>query len=186
MMRTQLSLTAALVSALVSLGLPACSTAPETSGEKMDLHNESATALDKIRHQDPSLGDFLAKSYGYAIFPSVGKGGVVIGGAYGRGEVYENGTRVGYCDMSQATIGAQLGGQSYIELIAFENKAAMDHFKSGNYAFAAQASAVALHSGAASQAKYTDGVAIFTATNAGLMFEASVGGQKFSYQPLSL
>jgi lipid-binding SYLF domain-containing protein len=117
------------------------------------------------------------------VFPTVGKGAVGVGGAYGKGVLYENGTPVGYCDLSQASIGLQLGGQGYTEIIAFENQDALNRFKSGNFAFDAQATAVALKSGAGANAKYANGVAVFTMDEAGLMYEASIGGQKFSYQP---
>ena len=105
-----------------------------------------------------------------------------VGGAYGKGVLYQNGTAVGYCDLTQASIGFQLGGQSYTEIIAFENKSAVDLFREGNLEFDAQVSAVALKSGAGANAKYTNGVAVFTMDEAGLMFEASVGGQQFTYQ----
>jgi lipid-binding SYLF domain-containing protein len=128
------------------------------------------------------LQSFLDRAYGYAIFPTVGKGAVGVGGAYGRGEVFERGVLIGYCDLSQGTVGVQLGGQSYSELLVFENKNALDKFTSGEFAFDAQASAVALKSGASANAKFSNGVAVFTMTKEGLMFEASIGGQKFSYQ----
>jgi lipid-binding SYLF domain-containing protein len=114
-----------------------------------------------------------------------GKGAIGVGGAYGRGEVWEGGKLVGYSTLTQASIGLALGGQSYTELIFFENKAALDRFKSGGFAFAAQASAVALKSGVSANAKYSDGVAVFTMGQTGLMYEASVGGQKFSFQPIA-
>jgi lipid-binding SYLF domain-containing protein len=116
------------------------------------------------------------------IFPSVGKGGVIVGGAYGRGEVYEQGQLVGYADVTQATVGAQLGGQTFSELIVFENREAMDRFKRGNFEFAANVSAVALKAGAAAAARYTNGVAVFVKPEGGAMFEASIGGQKFTFQ----
>jgi lipid-binding SYLF domain-containing protein len=112
----------------------------------------------------------------------VAKGGAIVGGAYGRGEVYEQGKMVGWADLTQATIGTQLGGQSFSELILFENKAALDNFKNGKLKFAANASAVAMKSGAADSAKYTDGLLVFVEPIAGLMVEAAVGGQSFSYQ----
>ncbi len=102
--------------------------------------------------------------------------------AYGQGILYEHGAFVGYCDMTQASIGFQFGGQSYTEIVILENKKAVDNFKSGDFTLAAQASAVALKSGAAANAKYQDGVAIFTMDQSGLMYEASVGGQKFNFQ----
>ena len=100
-------------------------------------------------------------------------------------ELYEAGKLVGYCTLTQASIGFALGGQKYTELIFFETPAAVNRFKSGSFAFAAQASAVALQSGASANAKYSDGVAVFTLGEAGLMYEASVGGQKFSFEPLA-
>jgi lipid-binding SYLF domain-containing protein len=117
------------------------------------------------------------------VFPTVGKGAVGVGGAYGKGVVYQQGEVVGYCDLSQGTVGLQLGGQAYREIIFFEYKEALDWFKTGNFAFSAQASAVAVNEGASADAKYDRGVAVFTMTKGGLMFEASIGGQKFGYQP---
>ena len=105
-----------------------------------------------------------------------------IGGAYGKGELYDEGGKwVGYCDLTQVSIGFALGGQGYIELIFFETKAAVNHFKSGNFAFASQAPAVALESSISANAKYDNGVAVFTMSEPDLMYEASIGGQKFSY-----
>ena len=169
----------------ISLFGTGCTTSPDTESGKTNLSDDSSTALSRMEAQDPSLNDFLkaGHAYGYAIFPSVGKGGVGIGGAYGKGELYVNGQMVGYADLSQATIGLQLGGQTYSELICFETQQAVDTFKSNNYAFDAQASAVAVKSGASTDARYSNGVAIFTLPQGGLMFEASVGGQRFTYQP---
>ena len=165
------------------LTLAGCATAPDTEAKKNELHSNVNKAMTHIKALDPSIQTQIANAYGYAIFPSVGKGGLVVGGAYGRGEVYEQGKMVGWADLSQATIGAQLGGQSFSELILFENKAALDNFKNGKVKFSASASAVALKSGAAVDAKYTDGVLIFVEPIAGLMVEAAVGGQSFSFQP---
>ena len=168
---------------LASLGVGACSTAPRTESARADIRADAEAALSKARRADPSFGDFLSRAAGYAVFPTVGKGAVGVGGAYGRGVLYEGGRQVGYCDLSQGSLGFQLGGQAYTEIIAFETPNAVDHFKSGNFAFAAQATAVALRSGAGSNARYENSVAVFTMDEAGLMFEASVGGQKFAYQP---
>lgn len=178
------SIASAVVIAALGLGLQGCSTAPSSEAGKQTLDSDVNTALADFRRADPSIQGFLDKSYGYAVFPSVGKGAVGVGGAYGRGEVFEQGRKVGYADLSQATVGLQLGGQEYRELIVFQDKGALDRFRSGEYAFAAQASAVALKAGASTNADYKDGVAVFTTGEAGLMYEASIGGQKFSYQPL--
>jgi lipid-binding SYLF domain-containing protein len=147
-------------------------------------------------------GQFFAKSYGYAVFPTIGKGGFVVGGAYGTGRVYAKGAYVGDTSMTQLTIGAQLGGQAYSQMIFFENKKAFDEFTSGNFEFGAQASAVAITAGASAQAgttgasagasgtqehattaaQFNKGMAVFTVAKGGLMYEASIGGQKFSYK----
>ena len=164
------------------LTLAGCATAPDTEAKKSELHSNVEKTMTRVKALDPSIQAQMANAYGYAIFPSVGKGGLVVGGAYGRGEVYEQGKMVGWADLTQATIGAQIGGQTFSEVILFENKAAFDNFKSGKLKFSANASAVAMKSGAANTAKYTDGVLVFVEPIAGLMVEAALGGQSFSFQ----
>lgn len=161
-----------------------CSTTPETAGARLDLSSKVRTAVDRAKAEDPGLSRFFNGAAGYAVFPTVGKAAIGVGGAYGRGQLFEDGVLAGYCTLTQASVGLALGGQAYTELIFFETDVALNKFKSGNFAFAAQASAVALKSGASANAKYADGVAVFTMTEEGLMFEASIGGQKFSYEPL--
>ena len=165
-----------------SLALAGCATAPRSEAGRADIRSESASALQKAQRNDPSLAQALRDAKGYAVFPTVGKGAAGIGGAYGKGTLYEGGAFAGYCDLSQATIGFQLGGQSYTEIIAFSTSDALTHFKTGNFAFDAQATAVAVKSGAGANARYSHGVAVFTMDEAGLMYEASIGGQKFSFQ----
>ena len=179
-MKTSMLAAACLVAAC---SLAGCATAPSTEAGKSDKRDEAASALAKAERNDPSLAGVLAGAAGYAVFPTVGKGAVGVGGAYGKGVLYESGTFTGYCDLTQVSIGFQLGGQGYTEIIAFKSNDALATFKSGNFAFDAQATAVALQAGAGANAKYTNGVAVFTSDEAGLMFEASIGGQKFSYQP---
>jgi lipid-binding SYLF domain-containing protein len=179
------TLSTALAMAVIGLvGSSGCATAPTSAEGKASLGREVGTALSIAIARDPSLQAFLAKAHGYAVFPSVGKGALGVGGAYGRGEVYEQGQRIGYCDLSQATIGLQLGGQTYLEIIAFENKAALDKFKNGAMQFAGQATVVALKAGVGANATYTDGVSVLTMSEQGFMLEASIGGQAFSFQPL--
>jgi lipid-binding SYLF domain-containing protein len=147
---------------------------------------------------------FFGNAYGYAVFPTIGKGGVGIGGAHGNGHVYEKGAYVGDTSMTQITIGAQLGGQAFSQIIFFEDKRAFDQFTTGEFEFGAQASAVAITAAAgatastaggatttknvggdAAQVKggYKDGMAVFTVAKGGLMYEATIGGQKFKYKP---
>jgi hypothetical protein len=160
----------------------------------------------KIFKDAGESGTFFAKSYGYAVFPTVGKGGIGIGGAYGKGQVYAGGNHVGDTSMTQVTVGLQLGGQAYSQIIFFEDQRAFDEFTSGNFEFGAQASAVAITAAASAEATttgtsagasggkhdattttagtgYHKGMAVFTVAKGGLMYEASIGGQKFSYTP---
>jgi lipid-binding SYLF domain-containing protein len=148
-------------------------------------------------------GKLLSTAYGYAVFPTIGKGAVGIGGAYGKGKVFEKGKYIGDTSMTQATVGLQLGGQAYSEIILFENKQALKDFTSGNFEFEADASAIAITAAAGAKggttgssagvssgkkdAKtlggYHKGMATFTVAKGGVMYEASVGGQKFSFTP---
>ncbi len=158
----------------------------------------------KVFRNAGESGDFFAKSYGYAVFPTIGKGGIGIGGAYGKGHVYAHGNYVGDTTMTQVTLGFQLGGQAYSQIIFLQDKRAFDEFTGGNFEFGAEASAVAITAGASARATTTGssagasggkhdattrapgfykGMAIFTVTTGGLMYEASVGGQKFNYTP---
>jgi lipid-binding SYLF domain-containing protein len=167
---------------VVALGVAAgCSTAPKTEAKRDNLRADSDVALDRFQSNDQTTRDFLNGSKGYAVFPHIGKGGAIAGGAYGHGALYENGQFVGYCDMTQASVGAQLGGQSYSELIVFENTDTLNRFKSGNFTFGANASAVANKEGAARAARFQNGVAVFVHPNAGLMGEAAISGQKFNF-----
>jgi len=168
------------------LCLTGCKTAPKTVEARSDLDQTVRQTISLARQTDPGIQGFIDSSAGYAVFPTVGKGAVGVGGAFGRGELIQGGQMVGYCSLTQASVGLALGGQSYSELIFFETPAALEKFKSGDYTFAAQVSAVALKSGASANAKYSDGVAVFTMGEAGLMVEASVGGQKFSFQPVAV
>lgn len=149
-------------------------------------------------------GRFFQSSYGYAVFPTIGKAGIVLGGAYGEGRVYVGGQPVGATTMTQVTVGWQLGGQAYSMIIFFQDQRAFDEFTGGNFEFSAQANAVAITAGASATAGtagssagasggrhdatttggYYKGMAVFTVTKGGLMYEASIGGQKFSYKPL--
>ena len=164
--------------------MSACTTAPETRSEKASLEERAQLTVDRFKRTDPTMSDaFFDSSKAYAVFPTVGKGAIGVGGAYGKGVLFEDGQIVGYCDLTQATIGLQLGGQAYSEIIFFEDEKALRSFKAGTFEFAAQASAVAAAAGAGANARYDHGVAAFTMGEKGIMFEASIGGQAFDYQP---
>jgi lipid-binding SYLF domain-containing protein len=174
---------ALILVSMISFFVAGCATAPDTQVERQNLVDQATSALRQMKNSDPTLTQFLAQSFGYAVFPNVGKGAFIAGGAYGRGIVYEKGNFVGYSDVAQATIGLQAGGQSFDEIIVFENRGVMDRFISGKVNFSASASAVILKSGAGGAARYTDGVAVFVQPTGGLMVEAAVGGQQFTFMP---
>ncbi len=166
--------------------LTACASKKPPTGESRDvLVKQVETSIARFKEKDPSIKRFFDDSYGYALFPTIAKGAVGVGGANGRGLVYTQGDLTGYATVSQATIGFQLGGQSYSEVIFFKDKVDFDHFRQGQLEFDAQASAVAVSAGASADADYSKGVAVFTMTNGGLMYEASIGGQKFHYAAIS-
>jgi len=139
--------------------------------------------LAHFKNKDKSLKNFFEQAYGYAVFPTIGKAGFIVGGAHGDGIVYKQGAVTGTTQMTQVSVGWQAGAEAYSEIIFFQNEKAYEHFIQGNYQLGAQASAVAAKSGVAAQTKYSNGIAIFTDYKGGLMAAASVGGQKFSYTP---
>ncbi len=145
---------------------------------------EVLATVDRFRQLDPGLDAFFQNAHGFAVFPTVGKGGVGIGGAYGEGEVYEQDELVGKATLTQLTLGFQLGGQAYSEIIFFRDQQTLDDFRNGNFELGAQASAVAVTAGASANAAYDHGVAVFTAAKGGLMYEATVSGQKFGFKPV--
>lgn len=153
--------------------------------------------------ESPVVQPFFENAYGYAVFPTIGKGGIGIGGAYGKGQVYRGGQVTGTTKMFKGTIGFQLGGQAFSEVIFFQDKRAYDEFTSGSFEFDAAASAVAITAGAQAKAgtegtsasagvegpgaqaetEYRKGMVIFVRTKGGLMYEAAIGGQKFDFKP---
>ncbi|HMU47752.1 MAG TPA: YSC84-related protein [Chitinophagaceae bacterium] len=153
----------------------------QTTKKERRLVEDAQEAKEDFIDTDGLMKSLFQDSYGYVLFPNVGKGGIGIGGAAGNGIVFEGGQMIGKAKMTQVSIGFQFGGQAYREVIFFENKEAMDRFKNDNLEFSAQASAVAVTAGASANVKYANGVMIFTQQKGGLMYEASIGGQKFDY-----
>ena len=170
-----------------------------SNGAWSDKYDEARAVF----QQAGASGKFFDSAYGYALFPTIGKGGIGIGGAHGKGRVFVGGQHVGDTSMTQVTIGFQLGGQAYSMIIFFEDERAFTEFSSGNFEFGAQATAVAITAGASASAStagggtagasggkhdattagdYSKGLAVFTVAKGGLMYEASLGGQKFGYK----
>ena len=187
-MRTKFSLYGTILLLGVLIGSPAWA---DTYTDTVELFRNSLSR------------EFFDKSYGYAVFPNIGKGGLGVGGAHGKGRVYAKGVYVGDTTMTQLTVGLQMGGQAYSQIIFFEDERAFTEFTSGNFEFGAQASAVAITAGASASATttgaaagasstmddaksvgaYYKGMAVFTIAKGGLMYEATIGGQKFGYSP---
>ena len=174
---------AILIGSLPFLAALGCATAPPTPIGREDLRMSADDALRGMEAADPSLSGFLNASSGYAVFPHVGKGAYIVGGGYGRGVVYRGGAEIGYADITQASIGLQAGGQSYMEVLVFQSEQDLRRFTAGEVAVGANLSAVILKTGAAASAPYTNGVAVFVKPIAGAMVEMSVGGQQFTYRP---
>lgn len=186
-MRTRLGLLLALLGAL-----PFAQAAADDYEDAVKIFRDSSHSV-----------QFFGKSYGYAVFPTIGKGGFGIGGAHGSGRVYVKGAHVGDATMTQITVGAQLGGQAYSQIVFFQDKRAFEEFTSGSFEFGAQATAVAITAAASAQAsttgaaagvstdrsraktigEYQKGMAVFTVAKGGFMYEATIGGQKFGYKP---
>lgn len=172
--------TAAL--ALLAMLAIGCQTAPKTQEAKADLESDAQHALSQMRATDESLEGVVEKGVGHVIFPNAGKGGLILGGGYGRGVVYdEANNQIGFADITQLSAGAQIGGQAFAELLVFQTKEALDRFKNNQLTFRANASAVIVKAGAAASATAQDGVLVFIMPKAGAMAEATISGQRFTY-----
>jgi lipid-binding SYLF domain-containing protein len=167
--------------ALSLLLIPRIGSAPTAPASETE-HQRVLNTIAKFKKTDPTIDKFFSKSAGYAVLPSIGKGAVGVGGAYGTGELLVDGKSVGNVKMTQVSVGLALGGQRYSEIVFFETKEQLEDFQKGEFSLTAQASAVAVKDGAASQTNYDNGIATFTMPIEGLMGEASIGGQKFTYK----
>ncbi len=150
--------------------------------ESIELTAKAKEALAAFKAEDPSAQNFINQSVGFVVIPTVGKAGFGIGGARGKGVLYENGAVTAVVTLTQLSIGFQWGGQAYSEFIFFQDTPTLTNFKGGNFELNAQASAVAVTAGASADAAFVNGMAIFTRAKGGLMYEAAVGGQKFKVE----
>jgi lipid-binding SYLF domain-containing protein len=162
----------------------ATTTIAQSKAKDEKIIKDAEEAKEAFLAKDGLMSSLFESAYGYAIFPNVGKGGIGIGGATGNGAVYQKNDLVGMAKMTQVTVGLQMGGQAYREVIFFETEEDLNRFKENNIELSAQVSAVAVTEGASANAKYKDGVLIFTQTKGGLMYEASIGGQKFKFREI--
>ena len=172
-----------LLAALL-LAIPMLANAGWDPGKKDRLLRAAEQTIEAFKGRDASIQRFFDAAAGWVVYPEIKKGAIMIGGAYGEGILFEAGKPTGYSELSQVSIGFQLGGKAYSELIFFADRKALDRFKSGKAEFDAQVSAVVIDKGAAAAVDYSEGVAIFVYSRAGLMAEAAVGGQQFTFEPL--
>jgi lipid-binding SYLF domain-containing protein len=156
----------------------------QTNSKNKRIIKDSKLAKSEFIKADKLMSNLFDNAYGYTIFPNVGKGGLGVGGASGKGVVYQKGKIIGTAKLTQITVGFQAGGQSYREVIFFESEKDLNRFMENKIELSAQASAVAATEGASGNAKYVDGVMIFSQTKGGLMYEASIGGQTFKFRSL--
>jgi lipid-binding SYLF domain-containing protein len=170
-------------SLLVALFVFATSAMAQVGAWNPKAEEKAEKTIATFKEKNDKMNSYFQDSYGYVVFPSIGKGGIVLGGAHGRGIVYEQGELIGAAKMTQVTLGFQWGGQAYSEVLFFKDKAALDSFKKSELEFSGQASAVAVTLGASADIAYENGVAVYTLAKGGLMYEASLGGQKFNYLP---
>jgi lipid-binding SYLF domain-containing protein len=184
-------LSAIAVALVVALGMSAPSLAAKEKEKKSPAQLRQKLAADvqstiaRFKKTDPGIERFLKDSAGYAVFPTIGKLGFILGGGYGEGEIYESGNLIGVASLSFGTVGLQAGAQEYSEIVFFKDKTDVERFKQNKYAFDASASAVVWKSGAAAANDYRAGVAVFVLAKGGVMAEAAVGGQKFTFKPES-
>ena len=165
---------------MLSFAVALLSLAPAAARAQEDV----PPVIAKFKEKDPGMEKIFSDAVGYAVFPTVGKGAIGIGGARGKGWVYHGGSVIGKSTLTQVSIGFQLGGQAYSEIVFFQTRQALANFKLGHLKLDAQASAIALTARASTDLAYRNGVAIVTMAKGGLMYEASVGGQKFSFTPV--
>jgi len=155
------------------------------AADDADLKTEVNNAIARFKEVDPGISTLFQTSAGYAVFPSVGKGGLIIGGERGKGLVFEKGKLVGEATLTEASIGAQIGGQIFSQVIFFETPAVLDDFKSGKFTMDAKVNAVVAAEGVDKSAKFQNGVEVFVLPKTGLMGQAAVGGQRFKFKPLA-
>ena len=168
----------------LALLLGACAAAPIAPTQRSDLQARADATLQRLVEESPALGSYhLPRAHAYAVFPEVAKGAYLVGGSFGRGVVYRGGVAIGTAELVGASFGLQVGGQSFSELIVFEDEAALRRFTDAGVSATLEVSAVMLTTGAAVSARYVDGVMVFARPLGGAMVEAALGGQRFTFQP---
>ena len=168
--------------ALASIGT-GCAVTPDSAEARDDLVSDARAASDRFRSEDSRTEAFFSSAYAYAVFPKITKGGAGIAGAYGRGVVFRDGKMLGYTDVTQGSIGAQLGGMSWSEIVFFQDEWTFNQFKANKFAGTADASFAGPKQGGTNTLNYSDGVMIFTMDTRGFAASAAVGAQQFKFEP---
>ena len=176
-------MTVNLKQSLLAILVVAISSVPAFAAWDPNAEEKAQQTVAAFKKTGPNMAAYFSGARGYIVYPSVGKVGMGIGGAHGSGIVYEAGKVIGSSKLTQLSFGLQLGGQVYSEIVFFKDKAAMTKFKKGEIELSAQASAIAVTTGISAKTDFKDGIAIFTLAKGGLMYEASVAGQKLSFKP---
>ncbi len=172
-----------IILSFITLAFVACAGTPKTASERDTAYRQADATLASMRTKDPSLDPVLRSAAGYAVFPSVGKGGFIAGAAHGRGVLYEGGVPTGFVELTQGSLGAQIGAQTFSELVVLRTPYDVQRLKMGNFSLGANISAVALSAGAGAAADTTAGVNVFVMPRGGVMAELSVSGQQITYRP---
>lgn len=183
-MRTSLRVAFVLCGAIAALApVTGCATAPRSVSEQHSLDARARATVDEMIAREPSLGGTIGSAAGYVVFPDIGKGGALIGGAFGRGVLFQNGQPAGFVKIEQASIGAQLGAQTFAELLVLPDPGAVERLKRGELTIGADVGAIALTTGAVARAQLGDGMLVFLLPRGGLMAELSLSGQRIEYEP---
>lgn len=167
----------------IALAAIACAGTPKTQSDRDNMYRQADSTVAAMTTKDPSLTPLLNSAAGYAVFPNIGKGGFIAGAAHGRGVLYEHGQPTGFVEMTQGSLGAQIGAQSFAELVVLRTPYDVQKLKTGNFSLGANASAVALTAGAGAAADTTRGVNVFIMPRGGVMAELSVSGQQITFSP---
>ncbi len=166
---------------VVALLFAACASAPQTRPDQRALEARADATVARMEARDPTLAGLLANSVGYIVFPEVTTGGMIVGGASSVGVVYEHGRPIGYSELRAGSIGAQIGGETYSQLIVFDQQSALDRMRAGNFDLSAGLTATAVTSGASAHAPFENGTAVLIDNESGLMAAATVGGEQLSF-----
>lgn len=169
--------------------LAGCAGSRQATQQEVDQRNQALRSdielsVEEFTRADPSMRELFETAHAYAVFPRVSKGGLVVGGSYGYGQVYQEGRLIGEASITKLSLGLQAGGQVFREVIFFENPATLIRFKGGEFALSAEATAAAAADGVGASADYAEGVTVIVMPIKGLMLEAAIGGQKFSFRPV--